>query len=346
MIPRHSMTLVCALLVMGTRTTSADDKGGGDVLDRFVGVWKVSDTVKPAKWTPEGGKIAEQESTVWALKRRLVLIRAINPAEKRKSLWIATYDAKQNAYPFWGFDSRGLSGAQWRLTWDAPANKAVGHATDLARGWTSGGSNHFTDADTNVIEHWIKNENGDLMFHHIGKKERQPAKSEAAVVAAWKKHEPADNLPAELKVLDRMVGTWDAVSTMKPAEWTPDGGRSTMKITREWILNGRFVMDTPLHSNGQEGMTIIGFDPNQKVYQGWRFNSEGEFPRSPFKGSWNAKSQTLSYVGKLEDGKTNRSSVRFFGRNQEVWEIKVTDADGKVYFDMDTIATRRAKASQ
>lgn len=47
-------------------------------------------------WAPEGGEIAEQESAVWALKERLVLIRAVNLADQGKSLWIATYDPQQN----------------------------------------------------------------------------------------------------------------------------------------------------------------------------------------------------------------------------------------------------------
>ena len=209
MISRLSITLVCALLFMGTSQTNADEKDSGDALGRFVGVWKISGTAKPAKWAPEGGEIAEQESAVWALKERLVLIRAINPAEKKKSLWIATYDAKQKDYPLWGFDSKGLSGAQWRLTWDSTTSKMTGKAIDLPAGWTSGGQNHFTDSDTNVLDHWIKNDNGDLMLHHLGKKERQPAKSKAAVAAAWLKNNPADDRPAELKVLDRMIGTWD-----------------------------------------------------------------------------------------------------------------------------------------
>ena len=79
MISRLSMPLVCALLAMGGSQTDADEKDSGDVLGRFVGAWKISGTAMPSKWSPEGGKIAEQESAVWALKKRLVLIRAIDP---------------------------------------------------------------------------------------------------------------------------------------------------------------------------------------------------------------------------------------------------------------------------
>ena len=323
-------------------TVSADENDEDEVLRRFVGSWKISGIAKPSKWSPEGGEIAAQESAVWALKKRLVLIREVDEANKRKALWITTYDAKQKAYPFWGFDSKGLAGAEWRQTWDASINKMTGKATDLQPGWTSAGQNHFTDADTNVLDHWIKNDNGELMLHHVAKKERLPAKSEAAIAAAWLKNVPADDRPAELKVLERMIGTWDDVSIQKPAVWTQKSGRVTAKITRQWILDGRLIMDRSILSDGTENLALFGFDPQSKVYGLWWFNSEGH--HNVATGSWNDKSQTISYVTKLDDGKTWRSSLRFANRNHEVWDFKVTDADGKVYFDMDSIVTRRSAA--
>jgi uncharacterized protein (TIGR03067 family) len=49
-------------------------------------------------------------------------------------------------------------------------------------------------------------------------------------------------------------------------------------------------------------------------------------------------------LGVMEGGKTMRSSVRFAEPDKEQWQFKVTDADGKVYFDMDITATRRTTA--
>lgn len=131
------------------------------------------------------------------------------------------------------------------------------------------------------------------------------------------------------------------VSIQKPAEYTPQGGQSTEKIKREWILNGRFVMATSIHSNGQESLTIIGYDSGQKAYRSWWFNSEGEFPRRLSKGTWNETLRTLSYVSEMEDGKTMRSSVHFTDPDRESWQFKITDSDGKIYFDMEVTASRR-----
>ena len=317
----------------------AADAAKDEVLQRFVGVWDLKSNHKPAKWNPEGAETTGKESTVWTLKNRIIMIRDFSAPDGRKALYIATHDPKQDAYPFWGFDSNGLMGAEWLLKWNAESNTTSGRATDLPRAWTSGGTNRFPDGNTNLVSFWIRDENGELLLDASGRKDRLPADREAAIVAAWKKHEPAGDLPAELKVLDRMIGTWDTVSIQKPAEWTPSGGRSTAKVTREWILNGRLVMDTSIHSDGQESIALIGYDPGQKTYRSWWFNSEGH--RNNSRGQWSEASKTLTYRTDLEDGKSMRSSVRFADANKEVWQFQVSDAAGKVYFDMEITAARK-----
>jgi hypothetical protein len=309
-----------------------------EVLQRFVGVWDLKSTLKPAKWNPDGGETTGKESTVWAIKNRIIMIRDVSAPDGKKGLYISTHDAQRDAYPFWCFDSNGLMGTQWRLKWNAEANAAVGRSTDSPPAWTSGGQNRFPDGNTNLVNFWMRDENGTLLMDVTGRKDRLPADREAAIVAAWKEHEPPADLPAELKVLDRMIGTWDTVTVQKPAEWTPDGGRSTAIVTREWILNGRFVMDTSIHSNGDESISIIGYDPGQNVYRSWWFNSLGH--RNDSRGLWHATSQTLTYQTKLEDDYSMQSSVRFADANKEIWQFKATDAAGKVYLDMEITATR------
>ena len=185
----------------------------------------------------------------------------------------------------------------------------------------------------------MRDENGELLMESSGRKDRLPADREAAIVAAWKKHEPAADLPAELKVLDRMIGEWNLVHIQKPAAWTPDGGRTTSKIERQWILDCRFVMETAIVSDGRENMSLFGFDPQNKGYRSWWFSSDGN--RNTSTGSWNEQAQTMSFVTDLDDGIKIRSSGRFADPNHEVWEFKATDAAGKVYLDMEITATRR-----
>ena len=274
-MPMRVLFATCLFLFV-VCAVSAQEKTAApknEVLQRFVGTWDLKSSLKPAKWHPDGGEFTGKESTVWALKDRIIMIRDISAPDGKKGLFIATHDPKQDAYPFWGFDSKGLLGAQWLLKWNAEASATVGRATDLPPAWTSGGQNRFPDGNTNLVSYWIRDENGALLMEGNGRKDRLPADREAAIVAAWKKHEPAADLPAELKVLDRMIGTWDVVSVRKPAIFTTSGDRVTGTITREWILNGRFVMGTSVNSDGSEALALYSFDPGKKEFRNWYFSS-------------------------------------------------------------------------
>lgn len=336
------LVLVAFLFLVGSNLAKAQEQAvhpKNEVLQRFVGVWDLNSTLERAKWNPEGGETTGRESTVWALKNRIIMIRDVSAPEGKKGLYVSTHDTKQDAYPFWCFDSNGLAGTQWLLMWNAEAKAAVGRSTDSPPAWTSGGQNRFPDSNTNLVSFWMRDENGELLMDVSGRKDRLPADDEAAIVAAWKKHDPSADLPAELKVLNRMIGAWDSVTVQKPAEWTPAGGQSTATVNREWILDGRLVMDTSMHSNGDESIALIGYDPEQKTYRSWWFNSLGH--RNDSRGKWNEASKTLSWRTELEDGKSMHSSVRFADPNQEVWDFLVTDAVGKVYLDMAITAKRR-----
>jgi hypothetical protein len=276
---------------------------------------------------------------VWALKNRIIMIRDMSQPDGRKCLYVVTHNPAQDAYPLWFFDSNGLPGVQWMLKWNAEARATVGGATSLPKSWTSGGRNLFPDANTILVSGWIRDESGTLLRESSGRKDRLPADREAAIVAAWKTHEPADDLPAELKVLDRMIGTWDVVSIRKPTIWSPNGDRTTGTITREWILNGRFVMGSSVNSDGSEGIALFGFDSGAKAYRNWLFNSLGH--QYAAQGQWTEKTQTFSMTATREDGKTTTTSIRIDGGNREIWNTKITDAAGQVYVDMDSTVTPR-----
>ncbi len=310
-----------------------------ELLQRFVGVWDLKTTIKPAKWNPEGGETTGKESTVWALKNRIIMIRDISQPDGRKGLFISSHDPKQDAYLFWCFDSNGLQGTQWLLKWNADAKAAIGRSTDSPPAWTSGGQNRFPDGHTNLVSYWMRDENGALLMDVSGRKDRLPGDREAAIVAAWKKHEPAADLPAELKVLNRMIGMWEMVSIRKPAVWSPNGDRSTATLSREWILNGRFVIGTSVGSDESESLALFSFDPGMKAYRNWFFNSVGH--RYASHGQWNEAKQTFSLTAEREDGKTVQTAIRIEGPDREVWHTLMTDAAGKIYVDMDTTVTRK-----
>jgi Protein of unknown function (DUF1579) len=339
------LAVVVSAVAVPPATHSQEEKAppkaeGFQALDHFVGAWKTEVTDKPAKWLPQGGKRDVQESLSWILKDRFILGREVSRPDGVRSLWLMTYDPKAKTYPLWYFNTSGVFGGEWGSTWDSATKTLTGKATDTPNGWTSRGTNHFPDKNTDQVAVWMKDETGTLLFDSETIKTRQPAEVGVKTLAEWSKQKnPDEKLPPELKVLERFVGSWDTVAISKPAVWTPKEVRTTSKVTRKWVLDGQFLQDTSEISDGQEGFSLTTFDPQMKKYRGWWFNSEGH--RNKSFGEWDGATETLSFKADLDDGLVARSSVRFIDKNRHVWKVEIKDRDGKLYFDCEWTVTRR-----
>ena len=172
-------------------------------------------------------------------------------------------------------------------------------------------------------------------------KNRQANEAGRKTLAAWSKNERPDKpLSPQMKVLARLVGTWEATAVFKPAEWTPEEVRTTSKITRTWILNGSFVLDESAGSDGKAGMSLFTYDPKQAVYRSWWFSSEGYTSKST--GQWDPASKTISMRSDIGNGLSSRSTARLIDDDHHDWRVVVTDAAGKLYFDT-TWMVRRSK---
>lgn len=308
-------------------------------IDRFVGIWNTEAVHKPSKSAPAGGQSTARESTSRILNGRFVRGRELSRPDGVKSLWLMTYDPKTNSYPFWFFNSAGVLGGEWSNTWDADALTFVGKATDTPRGWTSGSKNHFPDANTNEASAWMKDDAGALIFEFEARKTRQPVQPEDTIAAEWARPADATALTDERKVLDRMIGAWDAEIVTKPAEWTPKELRTTASVTREWILNGQVVATSTKISDGQEHLNLSAYDAQARVYRNWWFSSDGNHNKAA--GTWDSATQSLKFSATRDDGLKFESVMRVADADRQEWEVKVTGRDGKVYFENATTATRR-----
>ncbi len=331
------LSLLLILAVCSTCNVRAEDPGV--MLSRFAGVWRTKVESKPAKWSPERSNYTVQENTHVVLNGKFILGHEHSQPDGRKSLWLMTHDAQRNIYPFWMFDSNGLLGGEWELNWDAGSSTARGRATDTPAGWTSGGTNHFTDRETNIVDYWMKDETGALLMDVHAEKKRQPEADGDGILAEWSRSEVAADRPSELEVLDAFVGTWDAVTVARVAEWTPEETRMTSVLTRQWVLNKRFLIDNSEHADGQESLALFGYDPQAREYRSWWFNSEGH--RNSSRGRWDSRTRTFSFEAQLEQGRVSRSVIRLLDPDKHEWDIKVVNAAGMIYYDSTITVTRR-----
>jgi hypothetical protein len=145
--------------------------------------------------------------------------------------------------------------------------------------------------------------------------------------------------PPELKVLDRLIGTWDDETVSRPALWTPKELRGTSKIAREWVLAGRFVQQKSSNPDGSEMMVMHTYDAQKKAYRYWVFGSDGNSADAT--GQWNAAAQTLIWRTELPDGMTGISSLHFIDADTKEWSLLIKDAAGRICVDMGGKSKRR-----
>ena len=105
--------------------------------------------------------------------------------------------------------------------------------------------------------------------------------------------DPETSKPAELKVLERLVGKWDSESVSRVSEWTPKEGRAKGVLTREWVLNGRYVQETSKQSDA-DAIVMFTYDTAKSAYRWWLFNSHGN--NFDMSGKWDEKTQTLTVL--------------------------------------------------
>lgn len=336
---QRTLLLAAIVLHFTSRACGQDRPEGKEVLDRFVGVWKTAAVDKPAKWQPMGRRRTLEEAHGKILKDRYVLGREICHAEGTKVLWLMTHDPATGKFPFWYFDNRGVFGGEWSGVLEEGGKSVVFRATDTPPGWTSRGFNRLTDERTIDVGVWMKDENGTLLMDATAKKVRQPADASKEILAHWSKTAAAADLPAELKVLERLAGSWTAEATLKRAEWTPKEIRQTSRVERTWVLDGRFLQDRSKTSDGAESFSLLAYDPGLKAFRGWWFDGEGHSNKS--KGSWNEAAATLTLVAELDGGLEARSTCRIHDADHHTWQVQVRDAAGKRYFDGEWKVARR-----
>ncbi len=330
------MILRCLLAVavaffLAASVVRADETDPDKVLDRFVGVWK-NDISRKGPEAPEGRKLTSDEVIARSLKGRFLIGREMNPKSDVKVMWFMTRDLDGKGYTWTFFNTLGLLGTEWKGTWDEAAGTLTSKSSDAPATWSSEAVNHFAGKDKVEANAWMKNDKGESIFEMSLTKVRQPAESSEKVLAAWTADaKPDAQLSAELKVLDRLVGTWDVTALSKKAEWTPEDATIKSKVVRSWVLNRRFVQDVSTGDDGTESINLFTFDAKRSEYRSWWFSSPGYTSKST--GQWDAAGKTLRTKSTLPTGQKADGSVRFADDDHHEWKILITDADGKVYFD-------------
>jgi len=150
--------------------------------------------------------------------------------------------------------------------------------------------------------------------------------------------EPAK--PAELKVLERFVGTWDCEIVIKPAIWTPEEKREKAVEVNEMSLDGWFLHGSSKTTTGKTNAILMNtYDTAQKKYRIWRFAPGGSCEE--LTGQWDEATSTLNITTDLGNGITSKAGFHLIDKDHREYHIVAKDSDGKVYMDIQRTVTRR-----
>ena len=144
--------------------------------------------------------------------------------------------------------------------------------------------------------------------------------------------------PPEMKVLGRLVGTWDHEQIVK----VPEETRSTNFVAKlEFVLGGRFVQaNGTFDDQGKPTFTeMYTYDSNRRTYRYWFFMSSGFYMEST--GTWDESRQTLTFTNRLPGGTTGVTTLRFSDETTFVYSVVGTDPGGKVTYHMEGKAVRQ-----
>lgn len=141
--------------------------------------------------------------------------------------------------------------------------------------------------------------------------------------------------PAELKVLEPLVGTWKVAEFVsKKAEWTPEEVRGSGDVaTTKWIMEGWFLEERKVPANGSDHLGIWHYDQGERAYHYTMFQAPGG-NRTDITIRWDEKTQVFTGSASLPNGITMRTTTRFVDKDTKKWTAIATDAAGKVYLDM------------
>jgi hypothetical protein len=330
MLYRNLLAGLVGLLLAPGFARAADDEGA-KVLDRFVGAWR-NDISRQGPEAPERRKLTSSEVIAKELKGRFLIGREVNFESGVKVMWFMRYDRQDGRYAWTFFNTRGLLGTEWKGMWDEAAGTLTSKSSDAPPTWTSEAVNRFVNQDAVESKAWMKDDQGKLIFDMSLTKARQPSEAGEKTLAAWTADAtPAAQLSPELKVLDRLAGTWDVTAHGKKAVWTPEEGSMKSKVVRSWVLNRGYLQDVSKADDGTESMSLFTYDPKRGEYRSWWFASDGYTSKSI--GQWDAASNSMRLRSTLPEGQTSAGSVHFTDDDHHEWKILITDAAGKVYFD-------------
>ncbi len=143
----------------------------------------------------------------------------------------------------------------------------------------------------------------------------------------------------ELKVLDRLIGSWRY--EVVEGQANGDEKKSTATTVTKWSLQGQYIESRVTDSDGRQvALNLMTYDSEAGVYKAWAF-----YPNSPkpllLTYRWNESKKTLTGDGDLGNGITLQATTRFTGNDRYEFTGTTKDASGNVLGEFNGKSVRK-----
>ena len=126
----------------------------------------------------------------------------------------------------------------------------------------------------------------------------------------------------EHRKLHRLAGTWVGEETLEPSPWGP-GGPATGRLSGQVALDGMFVLSDYVEERdgnvNYRGHGVFGWDAGSKTVVWYWFDSMGDAPQGPARGSWDGEELVLRSVSPRAQG---RYTYRFHGNDRYEFRLE------------------------
>lgn len=146
--------------------------------------------------------------------------------------------------------------------------------------------------------------------------------------------------PEKIGVLERFVGTWDHVITIKPPG-APESKHQTVS-ERSWSMGGtylHFAEVNQLEPDRNEFQMLLTYDPASEKYSGVIMDGTS---RSTVESTWSEETETMAFVATNEAGYQLKYTLQFVGADRAEAEGGFHDPDGNVVVGIGWVQTRKA----
>jgi serine/threonine protein kinase len=299
------------------------------VLSFLAGNWKVDREEGDSNLPPEDtGKVGDMTFDFVA-NGTMLRGRGDLTTDLGTPHFLYSYDPKQGTLCRWAAWSGG--GAFGPIVGSfSPDTRTVLWMHEFVNGGKSNVEMRFVDPDKMTVRLFRLDENDKL----TRESRLRFTRVKGPVIAAEVPTDP--KRPDEMKVLDRLVGKWRNELTLTSAA-SPDKVKTQKQRTvARAILGGRFIeiIDTDEDTNGAD-YSLTWYDPGVQRYRAWFFSGEGH--SAELRGSWNAKTKTLSWHS--QDKRLEGHYV-LGDDNRREFQHLIKAADGKVLGKADAVCQR------